>query len=115
MESNVHILKSKTTAIILSLLLGGFGTHHFYVGNARKGILYLMFCWTLIPAVIAFVDFIGLVTQSEDDFNLKHNPGEFYEKYRKPLQVSQQMTLNVNALYSSFEEYKRDEELLQLR
>ena len=33
--------KSKTTALILCILLGGVGAHHFYVGRAGMGILYL--------------------------------------------------------------------------
>lgn len=34
--------KNKTTALILCVLLGYFGIHHFYVGKTGMGILYLL-------------------------------------------------------------------------
>lgn len=33
--------KSKTTALILCIVLGMVGVHHFYVGRIGMGILYL--------------------------------------------------------------------------
>lgn len=34
--------KSKTTALLLCIFLGGLGAHRFYVGKAGTGILYLL-------------------------------------------------------------------------
>lgn len=34
--------KSKTTALILSILLGGLGVHRFYVGKVGTGIVWLL-------------------------------------------------------------------------
>ena len=48
--------KNPTTAVLLALLLGGIGGHKFYLGNTGLGILYLLFCWTLIPGVVAFIE-----------------------------------------------------------
>lgn len=47
--------KSETTGLVLGLFLGGIGAHRFYLGDV-KGILYVVFCWTLIPAVVALVE-----------------------------------------------------------
>lgn len=69
-------MKSKTTAAILAFFLGGIGVHRFYLGQTGRGILYLLFCWTFIPAVIAFVDFIIFLTMSDDAFNQKYNNGQ---------------------------------------
>ena len=33
--------KSKTTAILLALFLGCWGVHLFYLGEKKKGIIYL--------------------------------------------------------------------------
>lgn len=66
-------MKSKTTAIVLAFLLGGLGIHRFYLGQTGLGILYLVFCWTLIPALVAFVDFILLLVMSDETFNQKYN------------------------------------------
>ena len=51
-----NVKKNQTTAVILALLLGGLGAHKFYLGNAGVGILYLLFCWTYIPSIIAFIE-----------------------------------------------------------
>lgn len=66
-------MKSKTTATVLAFFLGGFGIHRFYLGQTALGILYLVFCWTFIPAFIAFIDFICLLLMSEETFNQKYN------------------------------------------
>lgn len=66
-------MKDKWLAALLALLLGGFGIHKFYLGNNIAGLLYLLFSWTLIPTVLAFFDFIGLVLIPEDAFNRKYN------------------------------------------
>ena len=48
-------MKSKTTAAILAFLLGGVGAHRFYLGQSGLGIIYLLFFWTFIPAIVALV------------------------------------------------------------
>jgi len=68
-------MKSKSTAAILAFLLGGIGVHRFYLNQAGLGFLYLLFCWTLIPSIIAFVDFIIFLTMDENGFNQKYNNG----------------------------------------
>lgn len=68
-------MKNKTTAAILAFLLGGIGVHRFYLGQGGLGILYLLFCWTFIPLVISFVDFIIFLTMDEKAFNDKYNNG----------------------------------------
>ena len=45
--------RSPSTALVLALLLGGVGAHHFYLRQWGWGIAYLLFCWTFIPAVVA--------------------------------------------------------------
>jgi TM2 domain-containing membrane protein YozV/cold shock CspA family protein len=65
--------KSKTTAIILALLLGGLGAHKFYLGKPLLGIVYILFCWTFIPAIIAFIELIIYACTSDDDFEAKYS------------------------------------------
>lgn len=48
--------KNPTTAVVLALLLGGLGAHKFYLGQTGMGILYLLFCWTYIPTIVAFIE-----------------------------------------------------------
>lgn len=66
-------MKSKTTAAILAIFLGGIGVHRFYLNQSGLGILYLLFCWTFIPLIVSFIDFIWLLTMDENRFNQKFN------------------------------------------
>ena len=56
--------KSKGTAAVLALLLGGLGIHRFYLGQ-WWGIFYLLAFFTWVPAVIAIVE--GIVFLCTDD------------------------------------------------
>lgn len=51
--------KDSTVYLLLALFLGGIGIHQFYAGNSGKGWMYLLFFWTVIPAVLALFDAIG--------------------------------------------------------
>ena len=48
--------KSAVVALLLAIFLGGIGGHKFYLGNLILGILYLVFCWTGIPSIVALVE-----------------------------------------------------------
>ena len=63
--------KSKFTAGVLALLLGGIGIHKFYMGAWGWGLVYIVFCWTWIPALAALVESIRYLTLSDADFQRK--------------------------------------------
>ncbi|MDF5496698.1 NINE protein, partial [Vibrio parahaemolyticus] len=46
--------------------------HKFYLGKIGQGILYLVFCWTLIPAIIAFIEFIIYLCESDEKFETRY-------------------------------------------
>jgi TM2 domain-containing membrane protein YozV len=64
--------KSRVAAALFAFFLGGFGAHKFYLGQVGLGILYLIFFWTFIPAIIAFIEFILFLTMSDETFNQKY-------------------------------------------
>ena len=66
-------VKSKVTAGVLALLLGGIGIHKFYLGKIGAGILYLLFCWTGIPALIAFIEGISYLCSDDEKFQIKNH------------------------------------------
>jgi len=68
-------MKSKITAALLAFFLGGLGIHKFYLGENLAGVIYILFCWTLIPAIVAFFEFFGLLMMSDQAFNSKYNGG----------------------------------------
>jgi TM2 domain-containing membrane protein YozV/ribosomal protein L40E len=64
--------KSKLAAALFALLLGGVGIHKFYLGQVWQGVLYLVFCWTFVPAVIGIIEGIVLLVMTEQNFNAKY-------------------------------------------
>lgn len=65
-------IKNKIVAAILALILGGLGIHKFYLGQIGKGILYLIFCWTYVPAIIAFIEGIIMLCSNDENFQIKY-------------------------------------------
>lgn len=57
---------NKVLYCILALFLGGFGIHKFYGGKVGTGILFLLFCWTFIPEIIAFIEFLVALFKPTD-------------------------------------------------
>lgn len=60
--------RNKLVAALFALILGGLGMHKFYLGRIGQGVLYLLFCWTVIPALIGLVEGIVYLTMSEGEF-----------------------------------------------
>jgi TM2 domain-containing membrane protein YozV len=66
--------KDGTTAVLLALFLGGLGAHKFYLGQIGLGVLYLVFCWTFIPAIISLIECFmisGYVTAMNDEIEAR--------------------------------------------
>lgn len=64
--------KSRVTAGVLGILLGGVGAHKFYLGETGMGILYLVFCWTFIPEIVGLIEGIIYLTKSDEEFKAKY-------------------------------------------
>jgi TM2 domain-containing membrane protein YozV len=56
MSQMASVRKDTTVAVLLAIFLVGFGAHRFYMGEIGMGVLYLVFCWTFIPGIVAFVE-----------------------------------------------------------
>src|SRR5689334_374950 len=59
--------RNRVAAALFALLLGGLGIHKFYLGKIGQGILYLIFCWTFIPALIGLIEGIIYLTKSDQE------------------------------------------------
>ncbi len=89
-------MKSKTTAALLAFFLGGLGVHRFYLGQPLLGIIYLLLCWTLIPAIIGLIDFIVLVTYSDEKFDRKYNQRSNSQKTENFIQQTEPRSQSKN-------------------
>ena len=65
--------RHKIVAALLALFVGGLGIHKFYLGKWGWGIVYLLFFWTIIPSIAAFVECILLLLMTEEKFKEKFN------------------------------------------
>lgn len=58
---------NKLVYILLAIFLGGIGIHKFYSGRTGLGVLYILFCWTVIPAVIGVIEGIIVIFKTADE------------------------------------------------
>ena len=65
-------IKSKVAAGLLAIFLGGIGVHKFYLGKPLMGLLYLIFCWTGIPAIIGLIEGIIYLTKTDEAFAIQY-------------------------------------------
>ncbi len=64
--------KNQVLAGLLAIFLGWIGVHKFYLGRIGMGIVYVLFFWTTIPAIIGIIEGIIYLTM---------DPVEFSERY----------------------------------
>lgn len=71
----ISYTKSKVTAGLLAILLGGIGMHKIYLGQWIQGIVYFIFCWTYIPLILGIIEGIRYLLLTDEDFARKYDPG----------------------------------------
>jgi len=74
-RTEVFTYKSKATAVLLGLFLGGLGVHRFYLGDTFYGALFLigsiiMFTTTLfwVVPVVVLIDVIMIAFSDKEKF-----------------------------------------------
>lgn len=67
--------KSRTTAGLLALFLGGMGMHKFYLGKSLQGLVYLLFCWAVIPIFLGIAEGIRYLLMSDAEFQARYLAG----------------------------------------
>ena len=63
---------NKVALLLITFFLGGFGAHKFYLRRYLQGVIYLLFFWTGIPALVALVEFIIYALKSEADLQQQY-------------------------------------------
>ena len=59
--------------IILCFMGGFIGLQEFYRGKTGLGALAVLFFWTGIPAIVAFIEAVVWLFRGEDEFNKEFN------------------------------------------
>lgn len=67
--------KSRTTAVVLAIFLGGIGAHRFYLRKPVSGVFYALMVWTFIPGLLGFIEGIHYLTMSDAEFQARHVSG----------------------------------------
>ncbi len=70
-------MKSKTTAALLALFLGGLGAHKFYLGKPVWGLVYLVMCWTFVPALLGLIEGVYYLAMNDAVFQQRYGDSEF--------------------------------------
>jgi TM2 domain-containing membrane protein YozV len=65
--------RSRLVASLLAMFLGGLGVHKFYLGQTNLGVVYVVFCWTFIPAIVGFIEGVGFMSRTDEAFDVKYN------------------------------------------
>ena len=70
-------MKKYCNFIAIAVLGGVFGLQEFYLNRIGLGIAAVLFWWTCIPAVVAFIEALAWLFRGEDEFNKKfgHDQG----------------------------------------
>lgn len=114
-------MKSKSVAVVLAILLGGLGIHHFYLGNTKKGLFYLIpwiiFCWSLFVPILLWIietiEGISLACKSQEDFDAVYNMDNY--KIKNVPSKSSSNYSNEHNTASEFKPTSKSEQLLELK
>jgi len=64
--------KSRGVAAVAAFFFGGLGLHRFYLGNYLAGIVYFVFCWTMIPVIAGMFEGIKLALMDDVEFHNRY-------------------------------------------
>lgn len=71
--------KSYWAFIVLCLIGGFFGIQEFYREKYLLGVLAILFCWTGIPSLVAYIEAIVWLFRNENEWNSKYGVQSEYE------------------------------------
>ena len=64
--------RNRVAAALFAILLGGLGIHKFYLGRIGQGVIYVLFFWTFLPALVALIEGIVYLTMTDAEFAAKY-------------------------------------------
>ncbi len=67
-ELRHKINEERLITAVLAFFLGSFGIHYFYLKRPVRGVIYALFCWTLIPGFLGLREGIRYFSMTTDEF-----------------------------------------------
>ena len=105
-------MKKRIYAILfsaLSLFFAGIGIQKFYLGQIKRGILYVLFFWTFIPYLLCIIDLLKFIFMSDEQFNLKYNRDYYNEINYKENYYDHSNVLEAEYSYTSDTDKERND------
>ena len=68
---------------IVAILFGSIGLHKFYRGKYGRGMLYFIFCWSGIPALVGILEGVHYLTETQEQFEEEAKPKPKPKKEKK--------------------------------
>ena len=59
---------NRREAGVIAIVFGGLGMHKFYIGKYGQGILYAVFCWSFIPALLGVAEGVHYLSETDEEF-----------------------------------------------
>ncbi len=81
----------KRVAVALAVFGSAFGVHNFYLGNTWRGLLSVLFCWTVIPAFVSLFDALRLLVMPRAEFEALYNPAWMQRESADRLEALQKL------------------------
>ncbi len=112
-------MKSKSTAVLLAIIFGGLGVHHFYLGRTKQGLCFLipwiLLCWTvffpIFSWIIETIQGIMLANMRQEDFDVEYN----LNNYRNPTTFTNYAQTSSNTTTSKETQKSKTDQLLDLK
>ncbi|MEI0605225.1 TM2 domain-containing protein [Brachyspira alvinipulli] len=108
-------MKKRIYAILfsaLSLFFAGIGIQKFYLGQIKRGILYVLFFWTFIPYLLCIIDLLKFIFMSDEQFNLKYNRDYYNEINYKENYYDEENVLEAEYSYTSESSKEENEDTI---
>ena len=105
-------MKKRIYAILfsaLSLFFAGIVIQKFYLGQIKRGILYVLFFWTFIPYLLCIIDLLKFIFMSDEQFNLKYNRDYYNEINYKENYYDDSNVLEAEYSYTSDTDKERND------